>query len=1411
MKKRFGGNLKRIVGRLLCMTVLISSMAVIPYDMANAQGLQEDDFAGYTEEVFQDDFSDSNESEKFWSDTSYIADGTMTLPFGGNSNIVSRKFGNAVYKVDMAVNDGADWTGIMINRQLPSHTWDNSGCLVYMTNAGKIEIAGKDADGKNLQVVGVEIPEFEIGKMISFQIRHCDGNVYIYANDSYMLTVENIAASGYAGVWCAGSSGSGSVDNVSVWIDPSSEETEETKLIAQEDFEQSEVGEWDAENVYKMGGRQSVEVTARKPLHGEKSLVMKNNSDTGYNGANGLYARVKGEFGANDIVVRIRRNTAGNGVFRIVANSQSDKIAEGAEDNYQEILTSSPLAYNKDGTLNNSVTYAGDWKAFNIPTGFDGYLFLANEKKIDISNISFGMTHNSFQANTDNIITIDSIASYTGSDYAAIMKALGADDAYNKPITEDTLQSVQTETYVDQTAYKLPTVPENFTVRIHSSSDEKIIALDGGMTPPQEDKKVTLTFEVVNQITKESYISKPYNIQVAKKTDVLELKFFKELKYGLFVHYVWGGKNSVTLRANGEKVESPDELVMEEGAVPFAEACEEMGVQYVILTAWHAGMNPLYPSEVYKEYRTNEKDLPDTDILMPILDELNKRNIEVFFYTHPNDGHDMNDADKEKLGYAAGPDLDYEKWNDYLNAQYKELCERYKGKFRGMFLDEGLMDYNNEVFVDYPRLRNTVKKVDSSLVMMQNHYTGKYSCDTAMIENTHIWDADINNLDTWATFQYPTAFTITSTNNWAAIFGPDHVFDDSVKASVEDMFVYTVMQAATNTEGGGATWAAGPYAGGTQWENGILETLLAIGDYIEPIAGSIKNTLPSTSYVTYAGTRISKLDWGVATKSTDNSKEYIHVLKAPDSQTLTLSAPEDGKIFTSAKLFESGKKVELEQKEDGTVEITLPDGEDWDQYDTVIELSVDLEDYLNKYIQQAENLIAVGSWQYTEEGLNRFKETIADVKALRESGNTGELVEQLQDAVTVLGTCKQYYAPTENLAEGATVTASSNIGGSEWDVNYVVDGDRYCKLPYTNWNYNGQPKGWSSSADSDNPDHTEWIQLELENASDVGAVYLYPRNDKDFIGGGYPIDFKIEVSGDGNNWTEVYSETGCLRPDGSVKKYLFSLQENVKFIRVTGTKLRTDNDRGKDGCYRMQFAEIEVYGQLGDAQEMEMPSISPVSVTTTEGEKPILPDKVVGVYSDGTEREFAVDWDEIKEEQYEKAGEFTVEGTVADLDVKAYCTVKVIEKDEPEDAVLVSVKPASVITEEGKKPVLPDTVVGVYSDGTEKELAVVWDEIKEEQYEKAGEFKVEGTVEGLDEKVYCTVKVKQKEEGKPSDSDQDNNSSTSVNDNTQDEIQNKNEQAPQTGDTSGGLYAVAVLMAVSISASAAVCRRKRKF
>ena len=88
----------------------------------------------------------------------------------------------------------------------------------------------------------------------------------------------------------------------------------------------------------------------------------------------------------------------------------------------------------------------------------------------------------------------------------------------------------------------------------------------------------------------------------------------------------------------------------------------------------------------------------------------------------------------------------------------------------------------------------------------------------------------------------------------------------------------------------------------------------------------------------------------------------------------------------------------------------------------------------------------------------------------------------------------------------------------------------------------------------------------------------------------------------------------------------------------------------------------------------------------------------------------------------------------------ATVTFEVKEETSP---VIVSIDEVNVTTEAGTAPVLPAEVTARYSDGSSRDVAVVWDEIDPSQYATAGIFTVEGTVEGTDIKATAVVTVEE--------------------------------------------------------------------
>lgn len=140
-----------------------------------------------------------------------------------------------------------------------------------------------------------------------------------------------------------------------------------------------------------------------------------------------------------------------------------------------------------------------------------------------------------------------------------------------------------------------------------------------------------------------------------------------------------------------------------------------------------------------------------------------------------------------------------------------------------------------------------------------------------------------------------------------------------------------------------------------------------------------------------------------------------------------------------------------------------------------------------------------------------------------------------------------------------------------------------------------------------------------------------------------------------------------------------------------------------------------------------------VIVETEKGVKPELPAKVKATFDIGLPRDVEVTWDEIDEAKYNEYGVFEVKGTVEGQELKA--TAKVVVKG------ISALGNLALVTNVGVEPTLPDTVKAYYTDGTVKDLAVVWEEYNKELLLQEGVFEVTGVVDGVDIIAKANIRV----------------------------------------------------------------------
>jgi len=429
-------------------------------------------------------------------------------------------------------------------------------------------------------------------------------------------------------------------------------------------------------------------------------------------------------------------------------------------------------------------------------------------------------------------------------------------------------------------------------------------------------------------------------VQAAEENPV-----FKSVKYGIFVHHAWGGTAyALTKHPDLSVPKSIDEVADSFDIPRFVKELQAFRPDYISFTAWHAEMNPIFPSAAMDKWR-GKGHAARRDVIGELIEELRPTGIKLFLYIHPSDGHDMTQEDQELLGWNESIDQKgwkpgmYTKWNNFMNEVFDEMCAKYGKDVYGYWVDGGWER------VDKQRLKETVWKYNPKAEFVSGMdnagWCNQFNRMCPPDPKNGIPAATPSNADTWPCFEANVNLLQGgcwwTTGGWA-------------KISPEHMLRYTVLQAGCNTHGGGTGWAADTFTDGT-WEPMVKEYFLILGQLIQPIEEAIKNTRPSMSFITRQGSRIATLPQGmVATTSADGQYEYIHVLRAPTGteennrqryvRRLQLPPPVDFRKFTKAVMLRSGREATIKQDEKGVC-IDVPWQDAWDPINTVIKLSVE--------------------------------------------------------------------------------------------------------------------------------------------------------------------------------------------------------------------------------------------------------------------------------------------------------------------------------------------------------------------------------------------------------------------------------------------------------------------------------------
>ena len=164
---------------------------------------------------------------------------------------------------------------------------------------------------------------------------------------------------------------------------------------------------------------------------------------------------------------------------------------------------------------------------------------------------------------------------------------------------------------------------------------------------------------------------------------------------------------------------------------------------------------------------------------------------------------------------------------------------------------------------------------------------------------------------------------------------------------------------------------------------------------------------------------------------------------------------------------------------------------------------------------------------------------------------------------------------SENLALGATLTVSSNLGGA-WDKSLLNDGVTLG---------NTSAYGWSSQKLGVGTSATEPVVLPTAVTAtfDFGTETafnqwkLYPRNADLTTPRLFPIDYTVQVSNDNAAWTTVATIVNGDVPAVSTDPAVVTLDQAVsgRYVKFTFTKINLP-DTWKNNLH-VQLTELEIY------------------------------------------------------------------------------------------------------------------------------------------------------------------------------------------------------------------------------------------
>ncbi|MDY3990062.1 MAG: alpha-L-fucosidase [Massilioclostridium sp.] len=541
------------------------------------------------------------------------------------------------------------------------------------------------------------------------------------------------------------------------------------------------------------------------------------------------------------------------------------------------------------------------------------------------------------------------------------------------------------------------------------------------------------TEAIFDPVTDRDLIDEACNMLYTLRATEEQMQWFRDAKYGMFLH--WDPSSQIGVEISWDrKAFRPADIgssyynaidpeydtlgqtfnPTEYNPDEWMQLAKEAGMKYVVLTTKHHASY----SNFFSDYDNHTiKETPyNQDIVEKYVAAAKKAGLKVGFYYSARDWYNPN--------YLTA---DHHRYLEYYFGQIQELMTNY-GDIDVMWFDSiGTSSLNQW---DPRTLLRRMKQINPD-VIVNNRYTAVLAgYDKSPYDVNGDWYTPEHRLGGFDSSRpWESCMTVTEAPGGGWSYRPN----GRVK-SVEESVKYLINNVVND---GNLLYNIGPMPNGKLNET-HADVFRQVGKWLEPYKEAIYNT---------RGGPYQNPQWGGSTYRTDeNGLEtiYLHVtplLKGytPSGNSLQIDAPGNGQTYSSASLVKDGKEVQLTYNEDGIL-LTLPEGESWDAYDTVIRLTPDIAATLASKISQAQSYADSLTSELLATVRQIVENQVAEAKQVLDSGETSRYTEQLG----LLNNCVQYARSAEALAD-AVVSAEQKmesvaVGTNPWECpQYLYD------------------------------------------------------------------------------------------------------------------------------------------------------------------------------------------------------------------------------------------------------------------------------------------------------------------------------------------------------------------------------------